>query len=270
MSEHTIICPSCNQLMSRSTLRCPNCGWNNSALNQLTSKIGTQNIGYLIIFTNLVVYSISLVLSFLFADVTWIEKLGFLSPNSSILNLMGWSDPYSTLKGSYWQLVSSMFLHAGVLHIAFNMIWLYHLYPQNDMIIGKQQNFIIYILSGIAGSLAATVFGSFPVVGASGAILGIMGALISVGQNSYNIRARMLAKNYTPVMIIILISGFIMPGISNLAHIGGGAFGYMAGWVIKKYQLNEEKLRFLTFFCAIVVILGLGFMAKNIISTLFL
>ena len=85
--------------------------------------------------------------------------------------------------GAYWQLGTSVFSHVDVLHIAFNMMALYFLGPQLEMILGRARFLAIYLLSGLAGSTAVMWLSNEngQTLGASGAIFGLMGALLVVG-----------------------------------------------------------------------------------------
>ena len=85
--------------------------------------------------------------------------------------------------GAYWQLATSVFSHVDVLHIAFNMMALYFLGPQLEMILGRARFLGVYLLSGLAGSTAVMWLSNEngQTLGASGAIFGLMGALLVVG-----------------------------------------------------------------------------------------
>jgi membrane associated rhomboid family serine protease len=85
--------------------------------------------------------------------------------------------------GAYWQLATSVFSHVAVWHIAFNMMALYFLGPQLEMVLGRARFLAVYLLSGLAGSTAVLWLSSehTQTLGASGAIFGLMGALLVVG-----------------------------------------------------------------------------------------
>jgi rhomboid protease GluP len=141
--------------------------------------------------------------------------------------------------GEYWRLVTSMFLHGSILHIAFNAYALYQLGAMFELLLGSSRLLMVYFATGIAGSLTSAYFSSSPSVGASGAIFGLMGALIA-----FLLRRR---GNLTPAGKAILMQlvgwavinvffGFSTPGIDNSAHLGGCAAGLLFG-----FGLPERK-----------------------------
>lgn len=122
------------------------------------------------------------------------------------------------LGGEWWRLITSAFLHGSFLHIAFNMYVLFALGPSLERILGHGRYIVLYITAALGGSVASYVFSDANVVsvGASGAIFGLMGALVVAG--------RRLRYDITQVLILIGINiaiGFIAPGVDWRAHLGG-------------------------------------------------
>jgi len=120
--------------------------------------------------------------------------------------------------GAYWQLVTSMFTHVQIVHIGFNMLALWVLGPQLELAVGRARFLALYFLSGLAGSAlvywAAPEFGS--TIGASGAIFGLMGALVIVALKvGGDVRGIM-----TWVGINFVIT-FVVANISWQGHVGG-------------------------------------------------
>ena len=131
--------------------------------------------------------------------------------------------------GAVWQLVTSMFTHIEVWHLAGNMIALYFLGPQIEAAIGRTRFLALYLVSGLAGSAMVLWFAGDQVqtVGASGAIFGLMGALlvmaVKVGGNVSQIGLLLLAN---------LVITFSVPGISWQGHLGGFLGGVLVGAVL--------------------------------------
>lgn len=120
--------------------------------------------------------------------------------------------------GSYWQLLSSMFTHVAVLHIGFNMVALWFLGPQLEMVLGRARFLALYFVSGLAGSAAVMLFAApqSQTLGASGAIFGLLGALVVVGLK--------VGANMSQVWMWLglnLIFTFTAGGISWQGHVGG-------------------------------------------------
>jgi membrane associated rhomboid family serine protease len=121
--------------------------------------------------------------------------------------------------GEWWRLLSAAFLHGSFLHIAFNMYVLFALGPTLERILGHYRYLILYVLSAIGGSVASYVISDMNTVsvGASGAIFGLMGALVVAG--------RKLRYDITQVLVLIGINiaiGFLPgTGVDWRAHLGG-------------------------------------------------
>ena len=125
-------------------------------------------------------------------------------------------------EGAVWQVVTSAFMHASPLHIAFNMYALYLLGPALERALGHWRFLTLYLVSGLGGSVASYLFSPIQTssVGASGAIFGLMAAWVVVHTR--------LKADVTPVLILLGINvmiGFLMPGIDWRAHLGGAAVG---------------------------------------------
>jgi membrane associated rhomboid family serine protease len=124
--------------------------------------------------------------------------------------------------GEWWRLLTAAFLHGSFLHIAFNMYVLFALGPTLERILGHGRYLTLYVLSALGGGVASYVFSDLRTVsvGASGAIFGLMGALIVAG--------RRLRYDITQVVILLAINvaiGFFSPGVDWRAHFGGLVIG---------------------------------------------
>lgn len=141
--------------------------------------------------------------------------------------------------GEYYRLLTSMFLHFGLLHLFFNMYALYIIGPQVESFFGKTKYLIIYLLSGISGSLLSVAFNVNTVsVGASGAIFGLFGALLYFGYNYRGYLGNVIKSQILPVVIINLIFGFISTGVDVAGHIGGLIGGIIVSSVLGS---SDEK-----------------------------
>jgi len=140
----------------------------------------------------------------------------------TLINLFANYGPLVTENHQYYRLFTSMFMHANFLHIAFNMYALYLLGSQAEGFFGKTKFLTIYILSGLSGSLLSILLNQGAVsVGASGAIFGILGALLYFGFNYRVYLGNTLIKEILPIILINLAFGFAITGVDNYAHIGG-------------------------------------------------
>lgn len=140
----------------------------------------------------------------------------------ALINLFANYGPLVTENHQYYRLFTSMFMHANFLHIAFNMYALYLLGSQAEGFFGKTKFLTIYLLSGLSGSLLSILLNQGAVsVGASGAIFGILGALLYFGFNYRVYLGNTLIKEILPIILINLAFGFAITGVDNYAHIGG-------------------------------------------------
>ena len=138
--------------------------------------------------------------------------------------------------GSYelYRFITSIFLHNGIAHLVFNMYALYILGPQLESFFGKTKFVIIYLVSGIAGNLLSLLFLSTNTVsvGASGAIFGLMGALLYFGYHYRVYLGTVIKSQIIPIIILNLILGFMSTGINNFAHIGGLVGGILISMML--------------------------------------
>jgi membrane associated rhomboid family serine protease len=160
--------------------------------------------------------------------------------------------------GSYWQLLSSMFTHVAVLHIGFNMVALWFLGPQLETVLGRARFLALYFISGLAGSAAVMLFAApqSQTLGASGAIFGLMGALVVVGLK--------VGANMSQVWMWLglnLIFTFTAGGISWQGHIGGLLAGAAVAAVlvyaprVRRTQLQVAGMSALSVVVAVVIVL---------------
>jgi len=129
--------------------------------------------------------------------------------------------PYIRI-GDYYRLVTGIFLHGGIFHLFFNCYSLYIVGAQIESFLGKIKFLIIYLFSGICGSLFSMMFGGdVASIGASGAIFGLLGSLVYFGYHYRVYLGNVIKSQIIPLIILNLMLGFITPGVDNFAHIGG-------------------------------------------------
>ncbi len=156
--------------------------------------------------------------------------------------------PY-VVGGQWWRLLASVFIHGGLVHIAFNMWCLWNLGRLAESVYGHWTFAVVYLLTGLGGSLMSVAW-HFPIpvssVGASGAIFGIAGALISsfyLGEFSLP-RAAMSGMLRSVVTFVgyNLFFGAVIAGTDNAAHVGGLLMGLILGALIAKVAPLQEQI----------------------------
>ncbi|MBQ8902372.1 MAG: rhomboid family intramembrane serine protease [Bacilli bacterium] len=168
----------------------------------------------------------------------------FLTNNfTESLILLGANNRGLVLNGEVFRLIANAFLHGSVIHLAVNMYSLWIIGTQVETYLGKVKFFIIYILSALMGSLFSIIFYENSLsVGASGAIFGLMGALLYFGYHYRLYLSNALTSQIIPIIIVNLFLGFSMSGIDNGAHIGGLIGGYLATMIVGvKYKSTKRE-----------------------------
>lgn len=159
--------------------------------------------------------------------------LGNGSTDNYTLLVFGANVDTLTKNGDYYRLFTSMFLHIGILHLLCNMYSLYIIGKEVENVFGKVKYLIIYLLSGIAGSILSLAFNHNTIcAGASGAIFGLLGALLYFGYYYRTYLGATLSRSIIPVIVLNLIIGFTSSGIDNAAHIGGLVGGILIAMAV--------------------------------------
>ena len=150
-------------------------------------------------------------------------------------------DPQAVLNGQWWRLFTYGFVHDGFGHILVNSIALFQAGDFVEYVYGTRRYAAIYVAAlfggGFAAYLATVGTGSWT-VGASGAIMGVFGAMAVLGYKLPPLRRELLRSAVVPI-VLVLLYGLFMKNISNAAHIGGLIAGSIAALVIKPAQANE-------------------------------
>ena len=144
-----------------------------------------------------------------------------------------------------YRLGTSVFLHAGLIHLLCNMYSLYIIGPQLESFFGKVKYSIIFIGSGIIGNLLSMAFLQDNVVsvGASGAIFGLLGALLYFGYHYRVYLSGVIKSQIIPLIGLNLLLGFMIAGINNLAHIGGLVGGILLSMAVGvKYKSAKADI----------------------------
>ena len=144
-----------------------------------------------------------------------------------------------------YRLVSSVFLHGGLLHLICNMYSLYVIGPQLESFFGKTKYTIIFIGSGVIGNLLSMAFlqDTYVSVGASGAIFGLLGALLYFGYHYRVYLSGVIKSQIIPLIILNLVIGFVGTSINNLAHIGGLIGGVLVSMAVGvKYKSAKSDI----------------------------
>jgi rhomboid protease GluP len=176
--------------------------------------------------------------------------------------------PFTT-SGDWWRLATAVFLHAGVVHLTFNMWALASFGPVVERLYGSPSYALLYGVAGIAGSLASVSLSpAVNSVGASGAIMGVLGALIAAQiRSSASIPKSIVRplRNSSLIYVgVTLFAGFSSSEVDNAAHVGGVTAGFLLGLALAR-PVTGQRLDFLRLYRRLAlaagmscVLLGLG------------
>ena len=141
-------------------------------------------------------------------------------------------EPYVIEGHEYYRLVTSLFLHFGISHLMNNMVMLGALGWNLELEIGKIRFFLIYFLSGMGGNVCSLIYhvkeGTYVIsAGASGAVFGLMGALVCAALQRRGYIGRLNKRGLIFMVILSLYFGLTSTGVDNAAHIGGLICGFL-------------------------------------------
>ena len=233
---------------------CPHCGrqkpglWGFAGvLRRLDLEVGAT---HLIIGGCVVLYVVSLVLQ---PEAIRFQGLfGLLAPGGEALLRLGASGSLPVVgAGRWWTVLSAGWLHGGLLHILFNMMWVRQLAPATTMLYGPSRMLLVYLVSSVVGFLASSFGGAFlPFlgfvmggsryaisVGASAAVFGLLGAMVYAGRRGV---ASQLGRQAWGYAIALFVFGLVVPGVDNWAHLGGFVGGFALGRVFD--PMHPERL----------------------------
>jgi membrane associated rhomboid family serine protease len=184
---------------------------------------GPMPLSYPLIAASGLYYALSVVLSIAMSDGSAGSILSFLwAPAQTVLVDMGMGGEVPLANWQIWTLVTSTFLHANLLHIGLNMLCLYMIMPMVEMGFGRLRAFILYGLAGICGALSSALWGELYSLGASGAIFGLFGAMLSYGALRGDATGRRIMIDSAKWAALNFGAGLIAPiSVSNAAHFGG-------------------------------------------------
>jgi len=175
----------------------------------------------------------------------------------------------SIRSGEYYRLITSCFLHGNIIHLFFNMYALYVIGSQIENYFGRIKYLIIFFVSGVIGNLFSMIFnGNIPSLGASGAIFGLMGALLYFGYHYRVYLGSVLKNQLIPIILLNLGLGFILSGVDNFAHIGGLIGGVMitSSLGVKNKSTTFEKVNgtiITLIFTAIIIYIAFIYSARG-------
>ena len=230
------LCPSCGTLVGASGTKCYQCGANiNYSFAAASRSLSrwmpqTSPVTYAMLAICCVMYVLSFIITLKFSGGAGLGGglmgLGGIATQVSVR--LGASLPWTYNIGQPWRLITAIFLHGGLLHIVFNMWVLMDIGPMVEELYGSARYLFLFVATGAAGYLLSSFLGHLS-VGASGALLGLIGVLLAATTGRKNLAAQALRSALIRWLIYIGVLGFIFSGTDNAAHFGGLVAGYLLG-----------------------------------------
>ena len=156
---------------------------------------------------------------------------------------LGMSAPYGIYVQHQWyRLITAMFLHGGLIHIGFNMMSLMQLGPALEELYGSGRYLFLYVFTGTFGFLVSSFLGSYS-LGASGGLLGLVGAMLAITTKRGGAYMRELRSRLISSVAILVVLGFMGMGLDNKAHMAGLASGFVIGKIFADRQPMNSRER---------------------------
>ncbi len=206
--------------------------------------IMTPIVTYVLIVINILIYLFDQYIS---------AKMG-----TPILFILGSKFSPLIIQGEYWRLITPIFLHGGLMHLAVNAYSLYAVGPDVEKMFGHVKFVVIYLVAGILGNVASFAFCPSVSISASGAIFGLLGALLYVGIKYKEVISSLYVTNIVFMIVLNLTYGFLHPRIDNYAHLGGLVGGYLSAFCLGLGSYNRGTQSKVLAFLLLVVLTAVG------------
>ncbi len=266
------LCPACNTLVGTTATRCHECGASlnfslAAASKSLSGILPSETpITMLLFVMNILLFGVSLLATM--RTTNNFNLLGSIS--ASVLSRMGASRIDLILGGEWWRLLTAIFLHGSLLHIAMNSWVLMDLGPQVEQIYGSARYLFLYIVTGMVGFALSAFTGHFS-IGASGSLMGLIGLLIALTTHRGGSYMRAVRSQLIRWVLYIFVLGFLIGGIDNAAHLGGLAAGFLLGKVFEDREpmnASERKRAYLLGWLAgLTFVVSFAFMLEHYFRT---
>lgn len=263
----SVVCPSCHQLVGVNEEKCYYCGRPNPGM--WGYAVFLRRLGQDLGFVQVVTFGcVGLYIATLLTDPGGIQMGGMLSlfsPSGRSLFVFGASGAMPLFQaGRWWTVLSAAWLHGGLLHIVFNMMWVRQLAPATASEYGIGRTVIIYTVSSITGFLLSSWAGAFLgflppflrgatlTIGASAPIFGLLGALVYVGKKGNSA----IGRQAMGFAVILFVFGLMGMGTDNWAHAGGFGGGYFMARYLDPLQPERTDHQMVALLCIGLTILS--------------
>lgn len=239
----SILCYACGRLNRADADVCFHCGRRNPGLwgwaPALGRVLGRVDVARIVTVLCIVAYVATLLLDPRSAFRAR-GPFDLLAPSNRALFALGMTGLAALEAGRWWTLVTAIYLHGGLLHIVFNVLWVNQLAPPVEALFGRARLIVIFTVAGVTGFVASALLGAVASVGASGAIFGLLGALVCYGRRRGGFFGSAVLRQYWGWALVLFLMGFLMTGVDNAAHAGGFVGGYAAARLLGYEEERRE------------------------------
>ena len=164
-----------------------------------------------------------------------------LSPSDRALVRLGMAGAAPWAAGWWWTLLTGVYLHGSLLHIVFNLLWVRQLAPAVEQLFGRARLIVIYTAAGVLGFALSNLVGIRFTLGASGAVFGLLGAMVAYGRTRGGAFGVAVLRQYGQWALFIFIASFFLAGVNNWGHAGGFAGGYLTALAFGHLERRPER-----------------------------
>lgn len=245
------LCPACGTLVGASATKCHECGssltFSIAAASRSLSGLlpASSPATYVILGLNCFMFGVTLMASMTVGG----GLQSIMSVSNQVLLRLGARQSYLLIvEGELWRLVLPIFLHAGLLHFLFNSMVLMDIGPTVEEVYGSARYLFFYVVTGIFSFIVSTGWNVFSAqgrgisIGASGALMGLVGLMIAITRRRGGAYMQMIRGRLIGWIVIIFLIGFFF-NADNAAHAGGLAAGFVLGSVMNDREPVNARER---------------------------
>lgn len=259
----SILCPSCGRLTNADARECLICGRRNPGMwgfaGPLRALFRRRQFIDVVSVACIVFYVITLMLDP--AGALRARGLFDILPTSQAAQLAaGATGAYPWRAGAWWTLLTAIYLHGNLIHLVFNVISIRVLGPPVEEIYGPARTLVIFTVGGVVGFALSNWFGYALTLGASGAVFGLLGAMVAYAKKRGGAFGGMLLRQWSMLALLLFMQGFWMSSVNNVAHAGGFVGGFAAAFTLAlpehKGESGTDQL--LAAACLVCTLIGFG------------
>ncbi len=258
----TILCPSCGRLTSADAEQCLVCGRRNPGMwgfaAPLRAIFGRNSFTNVVTVACIALYLVSLLLDPRSAFSARNPFEAF-APSNAALAALGAAGTEPWRLGQWWTIFTAIYLHGSILHILFNVLWIRQLGPAVEQLFGPARLMVIFTVAGAVGFLVSNWVGHPFTIGASGAVFGLLGAIVAFGKKRGGTFGAMVLRQYGYMALMMFVLSFFIRAVNNAAHAGGFVGGLLAGLVISLAEHRRETALDWVLAAACIAVTVVGF-----------